>query len=220
MKFQKKLLSENRSLIAQTVASYVHPQPGNPENSPVGYYVARFDENLVKSIPQGAVPKMGDGIFQYAVRLAYETDEQGNMRRDKNNAPVLKYDENGRPIVTEIVQEISATSAPFYGSRTRWATSAYQYNSSAHPMDDSWYYGPNDEDPSDNASAATPDNPNGGKSGCWLQVPKNLSGEKLYTAELVVFGDVVDADSFVAAGNGRNFIGNFCAAAAEKSRRR
>lgn len=275
VKFQKKLLSENRSLIAQTVASYVHPQPGNPENSPVGYYVARFDEKLVKSIPQGAVPKMGDGIFQYAVRLAYETDEQGKMRRDKNNAPVLKYDENGRPIVTEIVQEISATSAPFYGPRTRWATSAYQYNSSAHPMDDMnhalyanqwsaidvtnfdthekkaapgdiaqlnvdhhyvkgqkvwirwrdqngkivmspnadenpeilnpgcWYYGPNDEDPSDNASAATPDNPNGGKGGCWLQVPKNLSGEKLYTAELVVFGDVVDADSFVAVGNGR-----------------
>lgn len=83
MKFQKKLLSENRSLIAQTVASYVHPQPGNPENSPVGYYAARFDEKLVKSIPQGAVPKMGDGIFQYAVRLAYETNEQGNMRRDK-----------------------------------------------------------------------------------------------------------------------------------------
>ena len=48
-------------------------------------------------------------------------------------------------------------------------------------------------------------------------MPKNLSGETLCTAEVVVFGDVVDADSFVAAGNGRNFIGNFCAAAAEKA---
>lgn len=60
---------------------------------------------------------------------------------------------------------------------------------------DCMYYLKNDEDPDHPTQKVGP-----GSGGCWLQVPENLQGRKIYTAQLIVNGDIIDVDSFAAEG--------------------